>query len=151
VYCVGFSQPDAGAAMTRHLLERGHRRIAFAAAQLDPRTLQRAAGYRRALQAAGLHDPALEWLNPALVDGAGRRTVRADAARAPGCDAVFFCNDDLAQGGLLAALRLGVAVPQRLAVAGLQRPLGQRPDAAAADHRAPRRAAPSARPARRCC
>jgi LacI family transcriptional regulator, gluconate utilization system Gnt-I transcriptional repressor len=31
---------------------------------------------------------------------------------------VFFCNDDLAQGGLLAALRLGVAVPQRIAVAG---------------------------------
>jgi len=33
-------------------------------------------------------------------------------------DAVFFCNDDLAQGGLLAAQRLGLAVPQRLAVAG---------------------------------
>ena len=36
----------------------------------------------------------------------------------PDCDALFFCNDDLAQGGLLAALRLGVAVPQRLAVTG---------------------------------
>ena len=33
-------------------------------------------------------------------------------------DAVFFCNDDLAQGALLAALRLGVAVPGRIAVAG---------------------------------
>ena len=31
---------------------------------------------------------------------------------------MFFCNDDLAQGGLLAALRLGVEVPGRLAVAG---------------------------------
>jgi LacI family gluconate utilization system Gnt-I transcriptional repressor len=33
-------------------------------------------------------------------------------------DAVFFCNDDLAQGALLAAARLGVPVPQRVAVAG---------------------------------
>ena len=30
--------------MTRTLLERGYRHVAFAAAQLDPRTLQRA-GY----------------------------------------------------------------------------------------------------------
>jgi LacI family gluconate utilization system Gnt-I transcriptional repressor len=39
-------------------------------------------------------------------------------AEAPGTDAIFFCNDDLAQGALLAALRLGVSVPGRLAVAG---------------------------------
>jgi LacI family gluconate utilization system Gnt-I transcriptional repressor len=36
----------------------------------------------------------------------------------PPVDAIFFCNDDLAQGALLAALRLGLAVPQRVAVAG---------------------------------
>ena len=36
----------------------------------------------------------------------------------PPVDAIFFCNDDLAQGALLAALRLGVAVPQRVAIAG---------------------------------
>ena len=36
----------------------------------------------------------------------------------PGVDAVFFCNDDLAQGGLLAAQRLGLAVPGRVAIAG---------------------------------
>lgn len=46
LHCVGFSQQEAGAAMTRHLLARGRRRIAFAAAQLDPRTLQRLAGWR---------------------------------------------------------------------------------------------------------
>ena len=36
----------------------------------------------------------------------------------PGVDAVFFCNDDLAQGGLLAAQRLGLDVPGRVAIAG---------------------------------
>jgi LacI family gluconate utilization system Gnt-I transcriptional repressor len=119
VYCVGFSQADAAAAMTRHLLARGHRRIAFAAAQLDPRTMQRLQGWRSEMQAAGLHAPTLEWLNPAPSSLAlGGTMFEQIVAQSPPVDAIFFCNDDLAQGALLAALRLGVAVPQRVAVAG---------------------------------
>lgn len=116
---VGFSQQDAGAAMTRHLLGRGRRRIVFAAAQLDPRTLQRLAGWRQELEAAGCYEPALEWLDPAPSSiGLGARLFEQILARDPGVDAVFFNNDDLAQGALLAALRLGVEVPGRIAVAG---------------------------------
>ena len=116
---VGFSQQDAGAAMTRHLLGRGRRRIVFAAAQLDPRTLQRLAGWRQALEAEGCYEPALEWLDPAPSSiGLGARLFEQILARDPGVDAVFFNNDDLAQGALLAALRLGVEVPGRIAVAG---------------------------------
>jgi hypothetical protein len=55
--------------MTRHLLERGRRRIAFAAAQLDPRTMQRLEGWRRTMVAAGLYTPTLEWLNPFAIVG----------------------------------------------------------------------------------
>jgi LacI family gluconate utilization system Gnt-I transcriptional repressor len=36
----------------------------------------------------------------------------------PSVDAIFFCNDDLAQGALMTALRLGIAVPDRVAIAG---------------------------------
>jgi LacI family gluconate utilization system Gnt-I transcriptional repressor len=36
----------------------------------------------------------------------------------PAVDAIFFCNDDLAQGALLAALRLKIDVPARVAIAG---------------------------------
>jgi LacI family transcriptional regulator, gluconate utilization system Gnt-I transcriptional repressor len=43
---------------------------------------------------------------------------RSCCCATPDVDAVFFCNDDLAQGGLLQALRMGVDVPGRLAVAG---------------------------------
>lgn len=119
VYSVGFSQADAGAEMTRHLLGRGRRRIAFAAAQLDARTLQRRDGWRRALSAAGCYDGKLEWLDPAPSSIAlGARMFEQILRAQPDVDAVFFCNDDLAQGALLAALRLGVAVPGRIAVAG---------------------------------
>jgi LacI family gluconate utilization system Gnt-I transcriptional repressor len=118
-FSVGFSQLDAAHAMTRHLVDSGRRRIAFAAAQLDPRTLQRAAGYRRCLQAAGLHDPTLEWLDPSPSSiQLGAHLLQQITALRPAVDAIFFCNDDLAQGGLLQALRLGIKVPEQLAVAG---------------------------------
>ncbi|HSI49620.1 MAG TPA: LacI family DNA-binding transcriptional regulator [Ideonella sp.] len=119
LHCVGFSQHAAGMAMTRHLLDRGRRRIAFAAAQLDARTLQRLAGWRDALTEAGLYEPTLEWLNPAPSSIAlGSRMFEQIIGQRPAVDAIFFCNDDLAQGALLAALRLGVKVPEQLAVAG---------------------------------
>lgn len=119
VHCVGFSQADAGSAMTAHLLNTGRRRIAFAAAQLDPRVMQRLAGYRQAMQAAGCHDAALEWLSPEPSSMAlGGQLLESRLASHPDVDAIFFCNDDLAQGGLLAALRLGIPVPQQVAIAG---------------------------------
>jgi LacI family transcriptional regulator, gluconate utilization system Gnt-I transcriptional repressor len=119
VYCVGFSQADAGYAMTQHLLAQGRTRIAFAAAQLDPRVMQRLAGYRLAMSQAGRSDAALEWLSPEPSSLAlGGRLLEQHLAQQTDVDAVFFCNDDLAQGGLLAALRLGIAVPQRVAIAG---------------------------------
>jgi len=119
VYSVGFSQLEAGAELTRHLLGRGRRRIAFAAAQLDARTLERLAGWRRAMEAAGLYHPALEWRDAAPSSMAlGAQLFERIVQAQPDVDAVFFCNDDLAQGALLAALRLGLAVPGRVAVAG---------------------------------
>jgi LacI family gluconate utilization system Gnt-I transcriptional repressor len=119
VYCVGFSQLDAGHAITEHLVERGRKRIAFVAAQLDPRTMQRAEGYRRCLNQHGLYDARLELLSPQASSMRLGGELFEDLLRArPDVDAVFFCNDDLAQGGLLTALRLGVNVPGRIAVAG---------------------------------
>lgn len=118
-YCVGFRQTDAGAAMTRHLLERGRRRIAFAAAQLDPRVMQRLYGWRHALQEAGAYDPALEWLDSAPSSLALGATLFGQILQQrPAVDAIFFCNDDLAQGALMAALRMGVGVPTQVAIAG---------------------------------
>jgi LacI family gluconate utilization system Gnt-I transcriptional repressor len=110
---------DAGHDITAHLRARGRKRIAFVAAQLDPRVMQRAEGYRRCLQQAGAYDPGLELLNPEHSSIAlGAKLFEEMLKKRPDIDAIFFCNDDLAQGGLLAALRLGVKVPQQVAVAG---------------------------------
>ncbi|WP_174874092.1 LacI family DNA-binding transcriptional regulator [Vogesella oryzae] len=117
--CVGFSQFDSGYALTSLLLAKGYRRIAFLAAQLDPRTLRRGDGYRAALQQAGLYDASRELTepNPSSVGMGGGLLARL-LAQAPDCDAVFCNNDDLAVGVLFEAQRRGIRVPQDLAIAG---------------------------------
>jgi LacI family gluconate utilization system Gnt-I transcriptional repressor len=116
---VGFSQLDAGMALTRHLIEKGYRRIAFVGAQLDERTLRRADGYRLAMAEAGLLDPRLEIMTPEPSTVAlGADLMRRVLAELPDCDAVFFCNDDLAHGAIFHCQRAGVAVPDQVAVAG---------------------------------
>jgi len=118
-FSVGFSHEGGSAAMTRHLINLGKKRIVFAAAQLDPRTMQRLEGWRHELKRAGLYDPHLEWLNSAPSSLAqGGQMFAQIMKQQPDADAIFFCNDDLAQGALLAALRLGVEVPKKIAVAG---------------------------------
>jgi LacI family transcriptional regulator, gluconate utilization system Gnt-I transcriptional repressor len=118
-YSVGFDQAQAGAELTGHLLRKGYRRVAFAAAQLDARVMQRMSGWRRALQAAGLYDPTLEWLNPAASSLAlGGQMFEQIVQQRPAVDAIFFCNDDLAHGALLCALRRGIRVPEQVAIVG---------------------------------
>ena len=116
---MGFSQLDASAEMTRHLLQKGRKRIVFAGAQLDSRTIQRLGGYRQEMRKAKLSDAKLEWLNPAPSSLAlGGQMFEQIMAQQPPVEAIFFGNDDLAQGALLAALRLKIKVPQHVAIAG---------------------------------
>ena len=102
VNSVGFSQTQAAITLTEHLLKRGHKRIAFAAAQLDPRTMQRLEGWRKKLKAAKLYDKALSYTDKSPSSMAlGGEMLQQIIANDPTIDAIFFCNDDLAQGCLL--------------------------------------------------
>ncbi|TBV09952.1 HTH-type transcriptional regulator GntR [Phytopseudomonas dryadis] len=119
ISCVGFSQEAAGEAAAQHLLQSNRRRLAYIAAQLDPRVMQRAEGFRRALQAAGVYDPALELLHPLPSSiGLGGQLFQELMQRHPDVDGIFFCNDDLAQGALFEAQRAGLAVPEQVALVG---------------------------------
>ncbi len=116
---VGFSQQQAGRAAARHLIERGRKRLAFIAAQLDPRVMQRAEGFRQALAEAGLQATELEVLAPEPSSIAlGSALFSQLMQQAPDVDGIFFCNDDLAQGAVLQALRQGVEVPRQVAMVG---------------------------------
>ena len=116
---VGLRQFDAGHAWTCHLIARGYRRIGFLGAQLDARVMQRLAGCRAALHDAGLAYPAGEVLTDAPSSiGLGVQLLEQLLRQAPDCDALFCCNDDLAQGVLFECQRRAIRVPQQLAVAG---------------------------------
>lgn len=116
---VGLSQQAAGATITRHLLDKGYRKIAFIGAQLDERTMKRAEGYRSALREAGLYDARREILvpDPSTI-ALGAELVGRLLASAPDCDAVFCCNDDLAYGAIFQCQRRGIHVPRQLAICG---------------------------------
>lgn len=118
LHCVGFSQSEAGAVVARHFLGRGRKNLAYVAAQLDPRTLDRGQGFQRAVAAQGGRPPV--WLSapePSSVRLGGELFVRLLDAY-PETDAVFFNNDDLAQGAIFEAARRAIAIPGRIAVAG---------------------------------
>ena len=118
-WSVGFSQFQAGHAMTRYLIDKGHRRIGFIGAQLDERTLKRADGYRAAMRAAGLADPALELMvaDPSTI-ALGAQLLGRMLEQAPDCQAIFCCNDDLAHGAIFQCQRRAIAVPGELAICG---------------------------------
>jgi LacI family gluconate utilization system Gnt-I transcriptional repressor len=118
-YCVGFSQEQAGAEAARHLLGRGRKRLAYMAAQLDPRVIQRGEGFRRVLQEEGVYDPQLQVMSPLPSSiGLGSELFIQLMKQHPDVDGVFFCNDDLAQGAALEALRYGIAIPEQVSLIG---------------------------------
>ncbi|MFY1663649.1 LacI family DNA-binding transcriptional regulator [Pseudomonas sp. Pseu.R1] len=117
--CVGFSQQQAGAAAAQHLLNRGRRRLAYVSAQLDPRVIQRGAGFRSALEAEGLYDEALQMATPLPSSiGLGGEMFARLLDEHPDVDGIFFCNDDLAQGATLEALRRGIKIPEQVSLIG---------------------------------
>lgn len=118
-HVVGFSNTEAGRAMTRYLLDKGRRRIVFVGAH-EPRSRAREAGYRSALQDAGLSGGTTFFTEePPSSFGEGRRLMHWIANLDPRPDAVFFSTDVLAVGGIIECQHLGIDVPREIAIAGL--------------------------------
>ena len=116
---IGFSHFDGGRVATEHLIEVGYRRIGFVGARMDPRSQRRLAGYRAAIEAAGLYDPRLVITTPIPSSvSLGRELLRDALAKTPTLDAVFCNNDDLALGVLFECNRAFIKVPQTIGIAG---------------------------------
>ncbi|TFH85011.1 LacI family DNA-binding transcriptional regulator [Billgrantia azerbaijanica] len=124
---VGLDHREAGRCMARHLLERGYRRTVFVSVGTDRdyRAAMRYDGHREVLAAAGLDAPFIELDQPSGLDAGAAGLDRVRDAH-PAAEVVHFANDDLAAGALLHAQRLGLRVPDDIAIAGFNGlPLGQ--------------------------
>lgn len=106
-------------AMTRHLLARGHCRIAFVCGPGGNRDAdERLRGYRVALEAGGIQ-PRPEWEAAGdFTEAGGYRAARALLKGRPQPTALFAANDSMAIGALSAVHESGLAVPFEIAVAG---------------------------------
>lgn len=116
------NRPAARAAVD-HLVELGHRRIAAIGGLPDDpfafqAPLERGAGYREALEAAGLPiDPRLAVGGHFSLAG-GAEAMRALLAVDPPPTAVFAMSDEMAIGVLQVARDAGLRVPEDLSVVG---------------------------------
>ena len=98
----------ASMAMTRWLIQRGHRRIAMIVAAYGP-TRTRAEGYERVMRDAGLA-PRLVVGVPAIAALLAKSKDRPTA--------VFGANDMMAIGAMQAAREAGLSVPNDIAIVG---------------------------------
>ena len=119
VFSLPIEDQQGGVLATRHLIELGHRRIAFIAGILDhPDAEERLSGYRRALDAAGIpFDPALvvpgDWHEEGGVDA----TLRLLGSNTK-FTALFCVNDQTAYGACVALYRSNLRVPHDVSVVG---------------------------------
>ena len=114
-----FDNFEGGRLATHHLLQLGHRRIAFITG--DPRHpdgKDRLRGYRSALEAAGLP------FNPALVvpgqytEESGRMALEQLIDSREPFTAIFAANDQMALGAALGLHRRKLRVPQDVSLVG---------------------------------
>lgn len=110
-------------AAVAHLIAHGHTRIAFIGHLQNPDIAQRFEGYQQAHDAAGLDllpdltvnaDQLPNWWS---VESGTEATYRLHARGMP-CSALFAATDALARGALIAFRRLGLRVPEDIALVG---------------------------------
>ena len=118
--CIGFDNYAAATAVTRHLLELGHRRFAgiSGSSQSNDRAAARLDGIRAALAEQGLAlAPDLVIERPFDIEE-GREGLRLLMSKAPRPTAVICGSDPFAYGALFECQDLGLQVPGDISITG---------------------------------
>ncbi|MWV59391.1 LacI family DNA-binding transcriptional regulator [Rathayibacter sp. VKM Ac-2754] len=116
-YVVDVDNVASARSMAAHLLGLPRRHPAMIASRQDmPAAIDRLAGWRSAVVAAGLDDSLVEYGDYSLDDGAAAMTRLLDSGRP--IDAVFASNDQMAAGALTVLRARRIAVPTEVALAG---------------------------------
>ncbi|MGL5755120.1 MAG: LacI family DNA-binding transcriptional regulator [Paraclostridium sp.] len=120
VYSVSISNTDATYDMTKYLIDKGHKKIAFIMTSEDDTVLEteRYVGFEKAMKDGNLE------INKALVKNAGttydygyeKMKEMLDEGNIP--EAVFVTGDEAAIGALNAICDAGYRVPEDISVAG---------------------------------
>jgi LacI family transcriptional regulator len=115
---VGADDEAIGRMATRHLLDRGCRRIAHIAGPQLTTGTGRLKGYQDALAAANVTVPA-NYVERASDDATGYEAARRLLSLAVRPDAIFGYNDPTAAGAMKAILETGLRIPEEIKVIGV--------------------------------
>lgn len=117
--CVESDDAAASASVTRHLLELGHRRIAFfAGPQVSPWAHDRLAGYKKALREAKVDfDDRLIFQAGSTIEEGEKAAVQF-TGEVTDATAIQAVNDLVAIGVGSLLLKQGVRIPQDISLAG---------------------------------
>lgn len=117
---IGSDNRQGGFDATNHLLEAGCRSIAFlgTANSAFPEFLDRWRGYCRALRAAGIDPDENLRVDADPSEASGRAAVDELTRRGFAFDAIFAASDMTAIGAMNALAKLGLKVPEDVAVVG---------------------------------
>lgn len=119
VTSVGATNWAGGVQATRHLLDLGHRRIAFVGgSEGSVPGRERLHGYREALETAKITpDPALTWRGDFVAETGAQGADYLLAMDEPPT-AVFAASDSIAMGVIRVAKHRGLRIPEDLSVVG---------------------------------
>jgi LacI family transcriptional regulator len=116
---VSVDNRSGGFMATRHLIEQGRRRIGHICGPAHWWEVnERMAGWRDALQQAGMEVRAEQMSRGDWTVQTGAQAMQILLQQFPDIDAVFVSNDRMAVGALNAAIHAGRRVPEDLAIAG---------------------------------
>lgn len=118
-YDVVRSAGDEGVALTvRHLVDLGHRRIAYVHGKQMPPAALRLTGYEAAMLAAGLEPDVVVVPGDDFTEEAGSSAARALLQRKTLPTAVVTGNDQEAVGVMQVLTRAGLSVPDDVSITG---------------------------------
>ena len=114
---VGLDNIDASQQMVSEMIKRGCKRVIYLGARQDERTLMRLNGYEKAMQNAGL--PTGSVMTPKSSSySLGAELLHAARKQYPDLDGLYCTNDDIAIGAVFECQRLGISVPNDIAISG---------------------------------
>ncbi|SHH67102.1 transcriptional regulator, LacI family [Marivita hallyeonensis] len=117
---VGISHRRAGRKMAQAIMKAGYERIGFLGTKmpLDHRARKRFEGFTEALAKGGIEIADQEFYSGGSALAKGREMTETMLEREPDLDFLYFSNDMIAAGALLALLEKGVEIPEQIGLAG---------------------------------
>ena len=119
LFSLNFDNLEGGRMATLHLIEQGHRKIAFISGDPQhPDAIQRLSGYKLALEQAGIA------FKPELVvqgeynEDSGLQAAQRLLEAKQRFTAIFAANDQMAVGAAHGLLRHGLRIPEDVSLVG---------------------------------